>query len=212
MRHFAMLTVAFALTGAGCSRPIPMPANQADYLPLAEGNEWYMDAVLVSPSGEVRRGTAHRVLEATVKRDGRTYLLSRTSIEFPPMAKQEYTKLVRKDESGFHSMREEDPVSSEQVEIALPLTVGREWSRTDGPMKMRDKVMGVETVEIGGIVFHDCCHIRSAAVKGKLEEDYWEAPKVGNVKSVSLLPDGSRMTITLHEFKPGQNAAAPQSR
>jgi hypothetical protein len=203
MRHFALLTAAIALTATSCHRAAPMPANQADYFPLAVGHEWYMDAVKESPAGQKWRGTAQRTIEKTVERDGHTYFLSRTWIEFPPTAKSEYTKLVRKDDAGFHSMKEEDPPGSEQIEIPFPLTTGHHWERTDGPDKSQDEVLGAETLEIGGVVFPDCCHIRSRSANGMVQE-YWEAPKVGNVKSIIALPSGSRVTITLHEFKPGQ--------
>lgn len=204
MRSLALLSVAVALLAVGCDRSVPMPANQADYFPLAEGNEWYMDAVKVSPSGEAVRGTAHRVLEKTVQRDGRTYLQARTSIEFPPAGRQEYTKLMRKDETGLHTTREEDPPKSEQIEIPFPLTVGHQWQRTDGTVTTKDQVIGVETITIGDVTFTDCCHIRSEGTNRKVVEDYWEAPKVGNVKSIVQLPDGSTMTITIHEFRPGK--------
>jgi hypothetical protein len=215
-----------------------------DYLPLSEGNEWYMDAVMETSTGEIKKGTAHRVFEETVKQDGQTYLRSRTTIEFPPFGRQEYTKLVRKDEKGFYTIKEPDPAAPvqappkdenasgatskakagaaaspgpvpdvpqqtrddsarEQLEIPLPLTVGRQWERSDGTRMLRDRVIGIETLEIGGITFHDCFHIRSEAVNEKMQQDYWEAPNTGNIKSVSLLPNGVRITVTLHEFKPG---------
>ncbi len=203
MRSFALLAAALALTAAGCHRAAPMPVNQADYFPLAVGHEWYMDGVKESPSGQTWRGTAHREIEKTVEREGQTFFLSRTSLEFPPAAKSEYTKLVRKDAAGFHSLREEDPAASEQIEIPFPLTAGRQWERWDGPEKTQDEILGSETVEIGGVVFRDCCHIRSRSAHGMVEE-YWEAPKVGNVKSIITFPSGTRVTLTLHEFTPGQ--------
>ncbi|HEV7406376.1 MAG TPA: hypothetical protein VGO11_25730 [Chthoniobacteraceae bacterium] len=202
MRSFALLTAALALTAASCNRAAPMPANQADYFPLAVGHEWYMDAVKESAAGQQWRGTAHREIEKTVERDGHTWFLTRISIEFPPTAKSEYTKLVRKDLAGFHSLKEEDPPGSEQNEIPFPMTTGHHWERTDGSDKTQDEVLGAETLEIGGLVFTDCCHIRSRSPNGMVQE-YWEAPKVGNVKSVISLPSGTRVTMTLHEFKPG---------
>lgn len=180
-----------------------MPLNQADYLPLAEGQEWYMDAVMETPSGEAKRGTAHRIVEKSVVRDGRTWFLSRTTIEFPPKAKQVYTKLLRKDEHGFYSLMEDDPLAVEQTEIPFPLTEGHEWTRKEGTREMRDRVVGVETIKLGDVEFRDCCHIQSVSVGEKRQSDYWEAPKVGNIKNVILLPDGSRVTVTLHEYKPG---------
>jgi hypothetical protein len=206
MRYLVILTAAIALAAAGCSRKSPPAptANQADYLPFAEGHEWYMDAAMETSTGEVKKGTAHRVFEETVKQDGHTYIRSRTTIEFPPFPKQEYTKLVRKDEKGFHAINETNPGSREQVEIPLPLTVGHHWERTDGTRTLRDNVVGIETLEIGGVVFRDCFHIHSEAANEKMTQDYWEAPNVGNIKSVSVLPTGARITVSLHEFKPGK--------
>jgi hypothetical protein len=37
-----------------------------------------------------------------------------------------------------------------------------------------------------------------------MAQDYCEAPNVGNIKSVSTLPTGSRITVTVHEFKPSK--------
>src|SRR4051812_25158113 len=153
MRYYLTLAAALALTAPSCSRsrpPAPTAASQAEYLPLAEGNEWYMDAVMETSSGELKKGTAHRVFEETVKQDGQTYLRSRTTIEFPPFRKQEYTKLVRKDDKGLHTINETNPGSPEQLEIPLPLAAGQTWERTDGSRKLRDNVVGQETVEIGG--------------------------------------------------------------
>lgn len=202
MRAFALLTAAIALTAAGCHRAARMPPNPAEYFPLAVGHEWYMDAVKESPSGQTWRGTAHREIEKTVQLDGQTYFLARTWMEFPPTAKSEYTKLVRKDDAGLHSLRDEDPHASEQIEIPVPLTTGRHWERMDGPDKTQDEILGLETIEIGGVVFRDCCHIRSRSAHGMVQE-YWEAPKVGNVKSILSMPSGTRVTLTLHEFTPG---------
>src|SRR4051794_3072601 len=180
-----LLIAALALPAASCSRKPAAPAlNQADYLPLVVGNEWYMDAAMETSTGEVRKGTAHRVFEETVKQNGLTYIRSRTTIEFPPFAKQEYTKLLRKDEKGFYTINETNPGSREQLEIPLPLAVGRTWERNDGTRALNDRVVGLETVEIGGVVFRDCVHIRSEAANEKMAQDYWEAPNVGNIKSV----------------------------
>jgi hypothetical protein len=155
MRCFVVLTAAIALTAASCSRKSTPALNQADYLPLAEGHEWYMDAAMETSSGEVRKGTAHRVFEETVKQNGLTYIRSRTTIEFPPFPKQEYTKLLRKDDKGFYTINETNPGSREQLEIRLPLAVGQTWERNDGTRALRDRVVGVETIDFGGVVFRD---------------------------------------------------------
>jgi hypothetical protein len=174
-----------------------------EYLPIAVGNEWKMKATLVSPTGELSEGTAHRKVEGTVEKDGKTYFRSRTSIDAGPM-KHEYTKLHRKDEKAFYFLDESKEGAAEQVEIVLPLKVGTTWQRTWGSMSLTETVVGIETVTISGKAYENCYHIRVTSPDGSYTEDYWEAPNVGSVKSKAVYGNGGKVTLTLKEFKSGK--------
>src|SRR5687767_7455355 len=86
-----------------------------DYLPLAVGNEWIMDAVLTSPQGEVSKTTARRRTGGTTEYEGKVYHRVVTALE--GLNATAYTKLYRKDETGFYSVDVRDETAKEQTEV-----------------------------------------------------------------------------------------------
>lgn len=186
-----------------------VPALQAevdpsDYLPLKSGNDWTMDMTITSPSGEVVKATARRRLEDTVEKDGKSYIRLRTWTENTP-APLEFTRLIRKDGDGVYSIMEggkDDKEQTEQKEIALPLKAASAWQRTLRGMKFFDVIIALESITVGDKTYANCFHIRTESGDGKYREDYWEAPKIGTVKSEAVWGDGTRVTATLREFKP----------
>ena len=198
MRSFILLLLAaFSLASA------VFGLEQDDYLPLREGCEWTMDAEIILPSGEKSTATAHRTVGAQVEHDGKTYHRTRTWMEdgrTPTVS----SKLTRKDATGFYSIVEGNADAKEQLEVMLPFKVGQTWQKTWGSVTVSNEVIGVESVTIGGTTYKDCIHIRSTAADGSYTEDYWEAPKVGSVKSEIVYQNGGRITLTVKEFKPGK--------
>jgi len=172
------------------------------YLPLVEGNEWTMDAVMTSPTGEVTKATARRKTGATEERSGKVYHRVLTAMEGPyPMS---YTKLNRKDETGYYTLDPRDPNAKEQAEVVLPLKIGSSWKRTSGPMNLTDTVVALEDVAVNGKTYEKCYHIRVTSSDGNYTEDYWEAPNVGSVKSEIVYGNGGKITLTIREFKPAK--------
>ncbi|HEY2342888.1 MAG TPA: hypothetical protein VGH90_07665 [Chthoniobacteraceae bacterium] len=178
--------------------------EQSDYLPVKEGVEWIMDAVVTPSKGEAIQGTGHRKLTETVQRDGKAYLRSHTIFEADGHPSQEFSKLVRKDATGFYSIDEKDLNSTEQLEIPLPLVVGNTWEYITNGVKRKGSVIGLETIAIGKNTYKDCYHIRAEALDGSVTEDFWEAPKLGSIKSVAVFSKQGDMVLTLREFKAGK--------
>jgi hypothetical protein len=181
-------------------------AENNDYLPIGEGADWTMDLKMFQPDGKKLEGTGRRKIEGTVERDGKTYFKSKTWSEgVQPFS---YEKLIRKDESGFYSIDEREPVPAEQTEVVLPLKVGASWETKMEGRTVQNKVVGIETVNIGDKTYEECFHIRMQTDDESYVEDYWEAPKVGSVKSIIRYPNGFKITLTLREFK--RAAASPK--
>ncbi len=178
-------------------------AEPGDYLPLKVGHEWITDADLISPKGERSLATGKRKVEAKVERGGKTYFRTRTKLEGAPTP-MDFTKLVRKDSAGLYTIAEAIKDSKEQKEIVLPLKAGQKWETTWGTTTFTNTVVGLESITVAGLTYENCFHIHTEASDKSYQEDYWEAPKVGNVKSVVVYPDGSKMTLTLREFRPGK--------
>ena len=178
-------------------------ADQTDYLPLKVGNEWTTSAELTSPTGEKSVATGRRKVEEKVERTGKTYFRIRTKLEGGPTP-MEYTRLVRKDETGLYTMADADKDAKEQREIVLPLKAGQKWQTTRGPKTFTNTVIALESVTVAGKTYENCYHIRTESSDKSYQEDYWEAPKVGNIKSEVVYDNGARMTLTLREFKAGK--------
>ncbi len=194
------ITASVPLT---CSAPAAIQAVTPDsYLPLRTGAEWTMDLVMIGPNGQELKGTGKRKVGDAVQRDGKTWFPVRTWAEGLPF-KPDSSKLMRKDAKGFYSIDGRDPDGREQMEIALPLEVGQRWERSEGSRTLKEQVVGLETVTIGEKTYENCYHLRSESIDGSFQEDYWEAPGLGSVKSIILNGDGSKITLTLREFKPG---------
>jgi hypothetical protein len=173
-----------------------------DYLPLAVGNEWVMDAVLTSPAGEVSKTTARRRTGGTTEHDGKVYHRVVTALEGPNASA--YTKLHRKDETGYYSVDVRDENAKEQTEVVLPLKIGQSWKRTSGAVNLTDTVIAQEDVTINGKTYEKCFHIRVTTTDGSYTEDYWEAPGVGCVKSETVFGNGGKISLTLRSFKSGK--------
>ena len=56
---------------------------------------------------------------------------------------------------------------------------------------------------IGDQKYENCVHLRIVTAAGKTE-DTWDAPKMGTVKSESVMPNGVRIVLTLKEYQPGK--------
>ena len=176
--------------------------DQSQYLPVKPGNEWTMDVVINSANGKVDKATLRRKVEESVEKDGKKYVRFRTSMDGPsPM---QYTKLVRKDELGLHTIMENVPNAKEQIEIPLPLKVGNTWKTELAGTSFTSVVAGFEKVTSGDKTYENCFRIVTQSDDGKYREDYWESPKVGNVKSEITPGDGSKMVVTLRTFKAGK--------
>ena len=194
------LLLVFAATSLSSSRAAPKPD---DYLPLNEGDEWTMNAIITSPNGTKSTAIARRKVEGKVERDGKNYIRARTWIE-TGQAPVEYAKLTRKNETGFYSIDESAKNPKEQVEVILPFKIGQTWKKVFGQWNTTDTVVGLETVTVNGKTYENCYHLRSETADGAYKEDFWEAPGVGSVKSEIVYGDGSKIVLTLKEFKSGK--------
>jgi hypothetical protein len=198
MRTLYLLLIAVVIT---CGKAMAA-TDPTIWFPLNEGCSWVLDAKMVTPSGGIVPGVAHRVVEGQVERDGKKYFRVRTWIESAATAKKVVTKLTRMDETGVYTIEEGEKGATEQREIAFPLMLNQSWKRHGGAMK--DTIVALETVTIGDTSYENCLHIRTTTPDAKFSESYWVAPNVGNVKSMMSFADGSKIILTLREFSPGR--------
>ncbi len=168
-------------------------ADHSDYLPLKEGCEWTMDVVIVSPQGEKSTATGRRKVGAAEERSGNTYYRTRTWIEGGPF-QRDHVKLTRKDDAGFYSLDPKDPTAKEQTELLLPFEIGKSWQRNRG---RTTTVVGMESVTINGMTYENCYHMRTTSRDDSYTEDYWEAPKIGSVKSEIVYGNGGKITLKI---------------
>lgn len=176
--------------------------SEQDYLPLREGDEWTMDVTIVAPNGQKFTATGRRRVGEQIERDGKTYHQVRTWIEDGPFPFDQ-VKLMRKAATGVYSLDPQWKGQKEQLEIVLPLKVGQTWKRVNGPQNLNERVVALESVTVGEKIFENCYRVRSESSDGQFTEDYWEAPILGSIKS-DITSFGSRIRLTLREFKPGK--------
>ena len=173
---------------------------RGEYIPIAVGDEWTMSALIVSPSGKASEGVVRRRIDSVAEKDGKTYVRARTWTVGRPKS-TESTKLLRKDLNAVYSVDEGVAGSPEQIEVVLPLKAGVTWQQTVGPKTLTHTVIGLENIDVSGKTYENCFHIRTTSTDGSYTEDFWEAPRVGNVKSIIAYGNGARFTLTLEEFK-----------
>lgn len=179
-------------------------AEDASYIQLKLGAEWTMDAQLTSAKGSTLPAIGRRVIEEGIEKNGKKYLRERTWLEMNGEKAGEYTKLLRKDDTGIYSIFEGQEEAVEKREIALPLKVGESWEFTVRDRVVKCTVIGLETVTIGSKTYENCFHLRSSGADGNYVEDFWEAPVVGSIKSEISYGDGTKVILTLKEFKAGK--------
>jgi hypothetical protein len=198
-RSFFLPVVALCVSASSLSA-----ADEASYIQLKLGAEWTMDAQLMSAKGSSLPAVGRRVIEEEVEKGGKKYLRERTWMEMDGKKVGEYTKLLRKDGTGLYSIIEGQDDAAEKREIVLPLKVGQSWEFTVRDLVVKCTVIDLETVTIGSKTYENCFHLRSSSADGKYVEDYWEAPVDGSIKSEVTYADGTKIVLTLKEFKAGK--------
>ena len=193
---------------AVCIRSFAAEPDQADYFPMNPGDEHTMTVVMTTAKGQTEKMIAHRRIEAeaakaSVEKNGKSYVRLRTWMDGGPLSLK-HARLIRKDDHGVYSIAGERESAAEQLEVPLPLKVGNSWKYEDNGMIHTASVVAIETVTVGDRMFENCFHIRSETIGGTFREDFWEAPKVGTVKSEIAYSNGVRITLTFREFKPGK--------
>jgi hypothetical protein len=178
------------------------PWARAEYIPIAVGDEWTMDMTIFSPAGHSSRAVFRRRIESADPKDGKDYVRERTWTLGLPKSK-ETTKLLRKDINGVYSIDESAPGGTEQTEIVFPLKPGASWRQTSSGKNITYTVVDLEEVDVSGKAYTNTYHIRAASDDGSYTEDFWEAPRVGNVKSVIAYPNGIKVTLEITDFKAG---------
>jgi hypothetical protein len=119
-------------------------------------------------------------------------------------SKIDFIDLIRKDNAGVYWVHDGDNDGKEQMLRMLPIKAGQTWEIRMKGESMKIVVVGLETVTIDSKVYENCFHVRTTSEKPGYSEDDWEAPNVGTVKSEVMFPSGTRLTLTLKEFKHGK--------
>jgi hypothetical protein len=178
-------------------------SNAAEEIePLATGMEWIMDLQFTSKEGTITNGIFHRKIVEPVELNHKTYFRSHTWLEQGRPFAMDYTKLVRKDAEGYYSIDERDPKRFEKRSVQFPFKVGKSWEvKTDTGSTNRTSVIAKEDVTIGTNNYLGCFRLRIVSLSGKYQEEFLEAPDVGAIKSEIKPGDGSKLVLTLQEFK-----------
>jgi len=159
-----------------------------------------MDLKVISPKGDATNGVLHRQIGEAVPHGGKTYFRSHTWLEGSRPFPMDYTKLVRRDATGFYSIDERDPKRVEKQGGKLPLEIGKTWTNNVDGGVMHTTVLAKEDVTLGTNVYRNCFRIRITAEGSEYVEEFLEAPGVGSLKSESQRPNG-KWILTLREFK-----------
>ena len=190
----ASLTILISLSNPGSAA-----TREPEYFPLASGIEYIMDVEAVDPDGKKFKGTAYRQIKESVKRGSKVYFKSRTWAEGLPF-RTDYTKLVRKDETGFYSINDSIPNAAEEREVVLPLKVGSAWEFRAPAGRMKCSIAAKESITVAGKQYENCFRFKQESEDGSYAEEWWEAPGVGSVRSITRISGGT-ITLTLREFK-----------
>lgn len=175
-----------------------LDAANPEYCPGKEGSEWIYTYDTYSADGSKRSGLMHRILGRAVVVDGKTY--NEESILPNGRPQANVPKILRrKDENGVYT-RSTELSAAEVLSCKLPLEIGARWKAG----KRRDEIHTVTTVEsvtVHGKLYEQCYRISVRNTSGDLIQEYWEAPDVGNVKTVASKLDGSKTIIQLREMR-----------
>jgi hypothetical protein len=192
----------FTLLSLFVAAAVAQAAEPVEYCPMAEGAEWTMDAKVTTPEGKVIDATAHRRVGAKEEREGKIYFRMRTWMDGIPEL-QAFETLVRREEAGLFSIDLRDAGSKEGLSMKLPFVVGSKWTRDQQGTQVTSEVVAREDLKINGTTYKDCYKIKIVAKDGSYQEDLWQAPGKGSIKSDVVLSGGARISVTLREFKPG---------
>ncbi len=178
-------------------------ADPAEYCPVREGTEWIMDAKVTMPDGRVINTTAHRTIGAREERNGKTYYRMRKWMDDVPEVRP-LESLERLDSTGLFSLDLRNPEAKEALTMALPFAVGSKWTWETGKAPITLEVVGLEDLTINGTTYKNCYHIKATTKDGSYAEDLWRAPGIGSIKSDIVLSAGTKISVSLREFKPGK--------
>jgi hypothetical protein len=197
----------FWVSAIACAAVFFLPTLRAgeandEYEPLGTGMEWIMDVQMTLPTGIKTNGVYHRKIGEKVEHNGKTYFRSHTWLEEGRPFTMDYTKLVRKDAEGYYSIDERDPKRFEKRSAKFPFEVGKAWEvKTDAATTNRTAVLAKESVTIGTNVYQNCFRLRIVSLSGNYQEEFLEAPSIGAIQSEIKPGDGSKMILTLRQFR-----------
>lgn len=194
MRFLSLLP--FTLVAA-----VSFAAESLHYSPVNEGMEWTMDATATMPDGRTVKTVMRRRIEAKEERGGKTYYPMRSW-----MVGQEArgrTMLVRRDETGAYIAGPEGG-NADHLTLPFPVELGKKWKTHIDGIERNYEVVAVEVQVIEEKRYDNCAKIRVTRANGDVVEELWEAPGIGCVRSELSLPDGTKVSVTLSEFKPGK--------
>jgi hypothetical protein len=196
-RNLNLKIFSHLISGSLKSRPMKKPfallliclfsvaltkSDEDVYNPLGVGMRWEASLDITAPDGRVLHGTAIHEITGTKVISGKTYFVSMMKVEGIP-GPPEMTAYRRKTASGVFMIEGKAIGKGEQLETALPLTVGKTWTRTTSE---DEKI--VYTVEKKGTISVDDQRYENSVkvaytVEGKTRSGYfWLAPNIGNVE------------------------------
>jgi len=207
-RSSSWLLRAYAVLFSACAFVTALRAESPDsaYFPMHVGDERVSKVVFLSPLGKVENSTLMVTVKETVEREGKTYYRGR--IVMDGAYARDYTKLMRKDDSGVYSIDESKPDQKEVADLLLPLKVGETQEVEVNGEKMKVAILGKESTAAGDKTYEDCYHIKLTPPSGTFEREMWLAPNVGAVKMVTSFVNGGKMSVMLEKYHAGGDDAA----
>lgn len=194
------------LTVLAFSSPSSARAEDVDYSPLEVGLVWTADVKATAADGRTLLGTAKREITGTENIRGKSYFVTRTTVEGIP-GFHPFITYRRKDKDGVYSIKEDDPSRTEVLETPLPLVKGRAWEISSSEGATQHRVEGIESVTLRGVVFANCVRITSRAANQSYTSEYYLAPGIGNV--TETIRSGEVILVFVHTDLSGQKETPP---
>ena len=172
-------------------------ACATEVFPSKAGSEWTLRISITSPKGTVERIVLRRQIGGPVQKGAKTYSFVRQWVDHGSFV-VDRREGMRIDGTGFYSADLKQNEPKEELVYALPLEVGKSWANGQA------EVVAAEDVEVNGVTYKNCYHVRTKASDGSYTTNAWVAAGVGEVKSETIYQTGAKIQVELLRFKSAQ--------
>ena len=117
---------------------------------------------------------------------------------FPGAGAEPEVSYDRLASDGFYSRKPTDPASSAELEIPLPVVIGRKWSGDHDGIPVEMELVAIEDLDVAEKTYQRCLKVVSNGVKGgqRVRAVSYYAPRIGLVKT-SLSQGAADIEMTI---------------